>query len=64
MAKINFSKVEEAFNSGLYKMKVDHLGKLADFSKALGKPEMRKIAEKAVVIAEKQALEKKGILYV
>lgn len=64
MAKINYSKVEDALTIGLRKMNIDELDKLAKISREIGRPELRKLAERAVGSAMKKALERKAVLHV
>lgn len=64
MAKTNFTKVEEALAAGLRKMSIEELDKLAEISQNIGRPELRNLAEKAIVAAMKKGLEKKAVVYV
>lgn len=64
MAKINYSKVEEALNAGLTKMSIEELDKLAKIYREIGRPELRKLAEKAVEAAMVKAQIRKAMLHV
>jgi hypothetical protein len=64
MGKINFSKVEEALTSGMYKMNVDQLGKIAEVSQKMNEPALRKLAERTIQNAFRRNIENKATIYV
>jgi hypothetical protein len=64
MAKTNFTKVEDALTAQLIKMNIDQLGHLADISQKVGRPEVKKMLEKASEQARKTATMRKAIIYV
>ncbi len=64
MAKINFKKVEESLTAGLAKMKVDQLGDIADASQAIGRPELRSLADRILLAAAQKAMERKSAFFI
>lgn len=64
MAKINYSKVEEALNEGLHKMKVENLCKIAEVTQSVGKTDMLELTARTVARAQKKSLEHKATLHV
>ncbi len=64
MAKINYSKVEEALAAGLIKMNINELDKLGAISQKIGRPELRKLAEAAISDAIQKGLERKAAMFV
>jgi len=65
MAKTNFTKVEESLKSGMEKIKISNLGKMADIAQeAASKPEMKGLMEKAALVASKMSIERKATLHI